>query len=96
MAGQLEGRVAIVTGGASGMGRATALLFAREGARVAALDLNAAGAEDTARQILAAGGQAFAQRTDVTKEPEVQAAVSATRERYGRVDVLAACAGHPG
>jgi NAD(P)-dependent dehydrogenase (short-subunit alcohol dehydrogenase family) len=68
MAGKLEGRVAWITGGASGIGRATALRFAEEGAAVAVADYNLAGAEETVRTIEAAGGKAIAQRLDVTDE----------------------------
>jgi dihydroanticapsin dehydrogenase len=93
MAGRLQGRVAFVTGSGSGMGRAAAVLFAREGARIAAVDIDEASAGATAASIEAGGGEAIPVRADVTLEEDVRAAVAATLERYGQLDVLLACAG---
>src|SRR5260370_42392270 len=62
MAGLVQGKVALVTGGASGIGRATSLIFAREGARVAVSDLNLEGCEETVAMIKQAGGEAFSVR----------------------------------
>jgi NAD(P)-dependent dehydrogenase (short-subunit alcohol dehydrogenase family) len=83
---KLAGQVAIVTGGASGQGRATALLFAREGARVVVGDINN-GAEETARLIIREeGGQAAAVKADVSKTAEVRNLVDTAVSRYGRLD----------
>lgn len=92
--GRLAGKVAVVVGagqapGASlGNGRAAALLFAREGARVVALDADRESAEETAALIEGEGGQAFALRADVTREEDLAAAVEACVRRWGRLDVL--------
>ncbi len=96
MTRQMEGRVALVTGAASGIGRAACLRFADEGAVVAALDLNLAGLQDVCAEIVAAGGRAIALQVDVTAEPEVEAAVEEVVTVFGRLDSLVACAGHPG
>src|SRR4051812_14104599 len=81
-----RGKVAFVTGAASGIGRATALAFARAGAQVALADLSADGLEETARLIRADSGQALTLACDVTSEDDVQAAVERTVERFGRLD----------
>lgn len=85
---RLEGKVAIVTGAASGIGRATVLLFAREGARVAAADIDEAGGAETARLAQAGGGEAFFHRTDVSRADDALAVVQATVQRWGRLDIL--------
>jgi len=82
---RLEGKVAFITGAASGIGRATAVLFAREGARVVVADIAVAAGEETARM---AGNGAIAMRTDVTDESSVRTAIRATLEQFGRLDVL--------
>ena len=82
----LEGRAAIVTGGASGIGAATARTFAREGARVCIADANAEGAERVAKEIAASGGDAFALRVDVTDPAANERMVAETARRFGRVD----------
>jgi NAD(P)-dependent dehydrogenase (short-subunit alcohol dehydrogenase family) len=84
---RLAGRSAIVTGGAGGIGRATSLAFAAEGARVAVVDLQQEAAEAVAAEIRAAGGEAIAIAADVSSEPDVQAAVAATVEAFGGIDV---------
>jgi NAD(P)-dependent dehydrogenase (short-subunit alcohol dehydrogenase family) len=84
--GQLEGRVALVTGGASGIGRATALAFAREGAKVAIADVNVAGSHETLHLIRERGGEAIFVRTDVARAVEVQALINEVVKTYGRLD----------
>jgi NAD(P)-dependent dehydrogenase (short-subunit alcohol dehydrogenase family) len=86
MTGILEGKVALVTGGASGIGRATALVMAREGARVAVTDRAEANAAETVSLINAAGGQAIAIGGDVTREADVTAIIARTVAAYGRID----------
>ena len=70
----------------SGIGQATALIFAREGAKVVVADITVEGGEETVRQIQAAGGQATFVKTDVSKAAEVEALVNKTIETYGRLD----------
>jgi NAD(P)-dependent dehydrogenase (short-subunit alcohol dehydrogenase family) len=82
----LEGKVALVTGAASGIGRASALAFAREGARVMASDRDAGGGEETAAAIREAGGDAAFLAGDVTREPDVEALVAETVSRFGSLD----------
>jgi NAD(P)-dependent dehydrogenase (short-subunit alcohol dehydrogenase family) len=86
MAGILEGKVALVTGGGGGIGRATALAMMREGARVAVADFNAAAAHGTVAQINAAGGQAITLTGDVTRAKDVRTMVEDTVTAYGRLD----------
>ena len=81
-----EGRVAIVTGAAGGIGRATALTFAHTGVRVVAADVNLIGAEETAQQIIQNGGEAIATRTDVTQASAVEALVQTAIDHFGRLD----------
>ena len=86
MAGTVDGQVALVTGGSGGIGRATALEFAHQGARVVVSDLLVEAGQETVRLIGAAGGQATFIKTDVTRAAEVQALVGQTLETYGRLD----------
>jgi NAD(P)-dependent dehydrogenase (short-subunit alcohol dehydrogenase family) len=74
--GRLEGRTAIITGGANGMGRAAARMFAQAGARVAIFDIQAAAGKETAAEIEAAGGEALFLETDVTDTAAVRASFS--------------------
>jgi NAD(P)-dependent dehydrogenase (short-subunit alcohol dehydrogenase family) len=84
--GLLAGKVALVTGAASGIGRAALLAFAREGARVLASDLDAARGEQAAEQVRAAGGEARFVAADVTDEAAVEALVRAALDAFGRLD----------
>ncbi len=84
----LTGKVAIVTGAGSGIGRETAALLARAGASVVAADINLQGAKETVSSIDAAGGAAMAVQLDVKDVEQAKAAVDATIERFGRVDIL--------
>ena len=93
MAGELEGRVSVVTGGGSGMGRATSLLLAREGAAVAIADVNDEGGEQTAAQIEDLGGEALFVHTDVSSEEDVVNAVARTANRFGKLDSMVTAAG---
>jgi len=86
--GALEGKKALVTGGASGIGRAAALLFAREGAAVAVADLNEAGGQAVVAQIRSEGGRAIFIRCDVTQAGDCRRAVEQTVAELGRLDVL--------
>ncbi|GAB4258360.1 MAG: 3-oxoacyl-ACP reductase FabG [Thermoleophilia bacterium] len=88
MAGRLEGRVAIVTGGGSGIGRHYGLGLAHEGAKVVVADINAEVAESTAREIKEAGGEALAIKVDVSDEADADAMAKAAVDRFGRIDVL--------
>lgn len=92
---KLMDRIAVVTGAGSGIGRATASMFAREGARVAVVDLEEATAKATAEEIERAGGQALAIRADVSKAADNEAVVGQTVARWGRLDVFFANAGVP-
>jgi 3-oxoacyl-[acyl-carrier protein] reductase len=92
---KLMDRIAVVTGAGSGIGRATALMFAREGARVAVVDLEEATAKATAEEIERAGGQALAVRADVSKAADNEAVVGQTLARWGRLDIFFANAGVP-
>src|SRR3954471_12766480 len=94
MAGRVEGKVALIVGGGQtpgetiGNGRATALLLAREGARVAVVDRSLASAEETAALIRDEGGEAAACQADILEEEQVRSAVEECIRRYGRLDLL--------
>ena len=90
---RIDGKVAIVTGGASGIGRTTAILFAKEGAKVVVADCVAQGGEETAKMIREAGGEAIFVKTDVTKSADVARTVKTTVDTYGKLDILYNCAG---
>ncbi|WP_327318939.1 SDR family NAD(P)-dependent oxidoreductase [Streptomyces sp. NBC_01235] len=81
------GKVAFVTGAGSGIGRTTAVAFAREGARVALADLSGDGLRESPRLIEKAGGQALALTCDVTSEDDVKSALEDTVQEFGRLDV---------
>jgi NAD(P)-dependent dehydrogenase (short-subunit alcohol dehydrogenase family) len=90
---QLSGLVAIITGAASGIGRATAQLFSEEGAAVVVADIDEAGGQETARMIEAAQGNAIFINTDVSSPAQVDAMVKAAVETFGGLDILHANAG---
>lgn len=83
----LEGKVAIVTGAAMGMGEATAKLFAESGAKVVVADFNDEKGQNVVNEIIAAGGDAFFVHVDISKSDEVKAMVAATVAKYGKLDV---------
>jgi NAD(P)-dependent dehydrogenase (short-subunit alcohol dehydrogenase family) len=85
---KLAAKVAIVTGAAGGIGRASAIAFAREGAKVTALDVNVAGGEETAAQAKSQGLSVVFEPAEVCKESQVKAAVDHTVARWGRLDIL--------
>ena len=85
---RLSGKVALITGAASGIGRESALLFAREGARVAVADLDSRAGDAVAAEIAKAGGEAIAVRCDVARARDVEAAVAAVEQRFGALHVL--------
>ncbi len=90
---KLNGKTAIVTGGASGIGRQTCLDFAEEGVNVVVADINDAGAKEVAEEIKKTGSKAIAMKCDVTKTEDVKATVAKCMEMFGRVDILICNAG---
>ena len=90
---QLSGKLAVITGAATGIGRATALLFAQEGATVVVGDINEAGGRQTAADIEAAGGRASFGRCDVTEAAGVEALMRAAAETMGGIDIIVNNAG---
>jgi NAD(P)-dependent dehydrogenase (short-subunit alcohol dehydrogenase family) len=93
---KLEGKVILVTGGASGMGRATSIAAARAGAKVAICDVDGKGGEETLGMTLAAGGDAFFSACDVSAAAQVEALVNQTVKKFGRLDCAANIAGIEG
>src|SRR6202142_2328723 len=85
---QLAGKVALITGGASGIGRATALLLAREGAAIAVADVNEDCGQRVAAEIIEAGGRAFFEPMDVTRSVDCQRFVERAVREFGRIDIL--------
>lgn len=86
----LNGKVAVVTGGAQGLGEALCLRLAAEGCKVAIGDMNDAGAADTAQKIVAAGGEALSMKVDVSAEADVEGLFAKAMDAFGRVDVVVA------
>jgi NAD(P)-dependent dehydrogenase (short-subunit alcohol dehydrogenase family) len=85
---RLASKVALITGGGSGIGRETALLFAREGAAVVIADVNDAGAQESVSRVQSAGGRALAVHADVSQAPDCERMVAATERSFGKLDVL--------
>ena len=85
---RLRDKISVITGGGSGIGRATAILFAQEGARVVVADLDEDAANETVRLIKKKGGEAIAVRTDVSRERDADEMVNATVKKFGRLDIL--------
>src|SRR3989442_8973350 len=86
--GRLDGKVCVITGAGSGIGQASARLFAREGARVVVSDVDLDAARDTAAGIEQTGGQAVAEQVDVTDQAQTEALAERVVRRFERVDVL--------
>jgi NAD(P)-dependent dehydrogenase (short-subunit alcohol dehydrogenase family) len=93
---RLKGKLAVITAGASGMGRAASLRFAQEGAAVAIVDINDAAAIEVANEIKAAGGTAFAIRADLTNAQECRGSIADAAQKLGGIDIFWAHAGIPG
>jgi len=91
--GRLSGEVAIITGSSSGMGEATALLFAKEGAKVVVSDIVEQSGLATVQSIKDAGGEAIFSKTDVSRSEDVEATVQVAVAKYGRLDIIVNCAG---
>lgn len=86
--GKLDGKVALITGAGSGIGRATAILFASEGAKVMVVDIAPAGGQDTVKMIKDAGGEASFVQADVSRAADAQRMVKATVDAYGKLNII--------
>jgi NAD(P)-dependent dehydrogenase (short-subunit alcohol dehydrogenase family) len=91
--GRLDGKVAFLTGAGAGIAKATALAFAREGARVAIAEINVEAGRNAEREVRAVGGDAIFIETDVTQNESVRRAIEATVAKFGRLDAMMNCAG---
>jgi len=91
--GRLDGKVSLITGAASGLGKAAALLFAEEGANIAVADLNEQGAEEVCEEIRRSGGKSMALAVDVTSREQVERMVRTCVDEFGRIDTVLHCAG---
>ena len=91
--GRLKDKAAIITGAASGIGKATAILFSKEGARLVLADVNADGLEEVAGRIAEAGGTVITKKTDVSDEDEVKALTALALKSYSKIDILCNIAG---
>jgi 3-oxoacyl-[acyl-carrier protein] reductase len=91
--GRFDGRVALITGGARGIGAATGKLLAQQGAAIMVADMDLGPAEETAGEIVSERGRALAQQCDVTSRTSVESAVARAANELGRLDILVACAG---
>ena len=85
---RLEGKVALITGGASGIGRESALLFAREGARVVVVDRDEKAGRQTVRLVKEAGGEALFTKADVSQADDCQRMIKSAEKKFGRLDIL--------
>ncbi len=91
--GRLDGKVALITGAASGLGKAASFAFAREGAAVAVADFNEAGGQEVCAEIERSGGKAFAVAVDITSREQVGRMVRTCSEEFGKIDIVLHCAG---
>ena len=92
---KLTNKVAVVTGSGSGMGQASAILFAQEGAKICVADIDRKGGQQTVELIKEKGGDAIFIETDVSKASDVQRMIKTTLDNYGRLDILFNNAGYP-
>ena len=92
---RLANKVAIITGGASGFGKATALLFAKEGAKITVADINDAGGAETVDTIKSNGGEAIFVHTDITKSSDIKNLMETTYNKFGKIDIVFNNAGIP-
>lgn len=92
---RLDHKVAIITGAGSGIGRASAIIFAKEGAKIVVADINDSGGEETVAGIKSNGGEAIFIHTDVSKASDVEKLIEKTVQKFGKIDILFNVAGTP-